>query len=60
MKLKKSLPAILLVAGVIFLVGAILIFAIAVPRADYAYKKILNVLCAVFMLILTGLCVLYW
>lgn len=60
MKLKKSLPAILLVAGVIFLAGAILIFAIAVPKADYAYKKILNILCAVFMLILTGLCVLYW
>ena len=60
MKLKKSLPAILLFAGVIFLVGAILIFAVAVPKADYAYKKILNILCAVFMLILTGLCVLYW
>ena len=60
MNLKKSLPAILLVAGAIFLIGAILIFAIAVPKADYAYKRILGILCAVFMLILTGLCVLYW
>ncbi len=60
MKLKKSLPLILLVVGVLFLIGAILIFAIAVPKADYAYKKILAIVCAVFMLMLTGLTVLYW
>ena len=60
MKLKKSLPLILLVVGALFLVGAILIFAIAVPKADYAYKKILAIVCAVFMLMLTGLTVSYW
>lgn len=60
MKLKKSLPLILLVVGALFLVGAILIFAIAVPKADYTYKKIIAIVCAVFMLMLTGLTVLYW
>ena len=60
MKLKKSLPLILLVVGALFLAGAVLIFAIAVPRADYAYKKVLAIVCAVFMLMLTGLTVSYW
>ena len=57
---KKMLPKILLVAGVLFLIGAILLFALAVPRADYAYKRVLSVICAVLMLVLAGLCVLYW
>ncbi len=47
------------VASVVFLVGAILLFAIAVPNADYAYKRVLGVICAILLIILTGLCWLY-
>ena len=57
---KKWLPTLLVVAGVIFLVGAILLFAIAVPRADQTYKRVLSVICAVLMLVLAGLSALYW
>ena len=60
MKLKKSLPIILLVAGVVLLIGAILILALAVPKADYAYKKVLGIVSGVLMLLITVLCVLYW
>ena len=60
MKLKKSLPMILLVVGAVLLVGAIWIFALAVPKADYTYKKVLGIVSAVLMLLITGLCVLYW
>lgn len=51
---------ILLVVGAVLLVGAILIFALAVPKADYTYKKVLGIVSAVLMLLITGLCVLYW
>lgn len=56
---KKWLPAVLGVAGVLFLIGAILLFAIAVPKADYAYKRVLSVICAILMLVLAGLSALY-
>ena len=57
---KRQLPIILMVVGVVFLVAAIVIFAVAVPKADYAYKKVLSIVCGVLMLILAGLCGLYW
>ena len=60
MKLKKYLPLALLVLGGLFAVGAILILLLAFPKADQSYKKILEIVCAVFMLMLTGLSVLYW
>lgn len=60
MKLKRILPTLILIAGVVFLIGAVLIFALVVPKADYAYKKVLSIVIAVFMLLLTGLSVLYW
>lgn len=61
MKLKKYLPLALLVIGVLFAVGAVLILFLAVPKAsDFKYKMVLEIVCAVFMLMLTGLSVLYW
>ena len=59
MKLKRILPALLLAAGVVFLVGAVLIFALVVPKVE-GYKQILSSIIAVFMLLLTALCALYW
>lgn len=59
MKLKKLLPILLVIACVIFLTAAILLFAIAVPRADLPYKSVLGVICAVLLLILAVLCALY-
>ena len=50
----------ILVAGVLFLICSILIFAIGVPNAEYAYKQVLSVICAILFLILAGLCGLYW
>ncbi|MBE6633878.1 MAG: hypothetical protein E7620_06000 [Ruminococcaceae bacterium] len=60
MNWKRFLPMILLAVGVIFLVCAILVFAIAVPKANYTYKLVLNVICAILMLVVAGLCFLYW
>jgi hypothetical protein len=59
MNLKKLLPTLLAVACVIFLAAAILLFAVAVPRADLPYKSILSVICAILLLILAGLCAWY-
>ena len=59
MNLKKLLPILLSVACVIFLVAAILLFAIAVPRADLPYKSILSVVCAILLLVLSGLSAWY-
>ena len=60
MKLKRYLPLVLLILGGLFAVGAALVLFLAVPKADQDYKKILEIVCAVFMLMLTGLSVLYW
>ena len=60
MKLKRYLPLGLLILGGVFAVGAALILFLALPRADQDYKKILEIVCAVFMLMLTGLSILYW
>ena len=50
---KKILPIILWIGLAVFAVGAILLFAVAVPRADAAYKRVLSVICAVLMLLLS-------
>ena len=60
MKLKRYLPLGLLILGGVFAVGAALILLLALPKADQDYKKILEIVCAVFMLMLTGLSILYW
>ena len=59
MKLKKAMPWLMGASGLIFLVGAILLFAIAIPNADAAYKSVMSAICAVLLLILTALCLLY-
>ncbi|MBR7098896.1 MAG: hypothetical protein IKC59_05725 [Clostridia bacterium] len=59
LNVKKLLPVLLWGAAAIFLIGAILIFVIAVPRSNFAYKRVLGVICALLMIILSGLCALY-
>lgn len=50
---KRILPAVLWGALAVFAVGAILLLAVAVPRADATYKSVLSVICAVLMLLLS-------
>lgn len=50
---KRVLPIVLWVGLAVFAIGAILLFAIAVPHADAAYKLVLSVICAVLMLLLS-------
>ncbi len=57
--LKKRLPLIMAIAAVISLVGAVLILAVPVARADAAYKKVLGIIISVLMIILSLLLVLY-
>lgn len=56
---KKLLPVALWVGLVVFFVGAILLFSIAVPRADAAYKRVLSLICAILMLLLSFLIGIY-
>lgn len=53
MNWKKVLPVVLWVGLAVFVIGAILLLAIAVPRADLAYKRVLSVICAVLMLLIS-------
>ena len=53
MNWKKVLPVVLWVSLAVFAIGAILLLAIAVPRADLAYKRVLSVICAVLMLLIS-------
>lgn len=49
---KKILPGVLWVGMIVFAVGAVLLLAIAVPRASATYQRVLSVICAVLMLLL--------
>lgn len=53
MNWKKVLPVVLWVGLAVFAIGAILLLAIAVPHADLAYKRVLSVICAVLMLLIS-------
>ncbi len=55
MNLKKKLPLIMAIVGVISLVCAILLFALALPHADAGYKRGLIVSIAILMILLTAL-----
>ena len=57
--LKKYLPTIMAVAAVISFVGAILVLAIPVARADVPYKQVLGIIIAVFMFLLAALLAVY-
>lgn len=59
MKLKKILPLILMILGAVSLIGAILIFVLAVPKADAVYKKVLEIIIASLMIVLSLLSALY-
>ncbi|MBE6553526.1 MAG: hypothetical protein E7666_04195 [Ruminococcaceae bacterium] len=54
MNLKKSIPVIVSSVGVLSLIGAILIFVLAVPNANAAYKQVLEVILACLMLLLAA------
>ncbi len=54
MNLKKCIPMIVTVVGVLSLIGAILLFVLAVPNANAAYKQVLEVILACLMLILAA------
>ena len=55
MNLKKKLPWIMMIVGLISLVGAILLFSLALPHADAGYKRGLIVSIAILMILLTAL-----
>lgn len=56
--LKKWLPLIMLAAGILSLIVAIILFAVAVPNSE-GYKKVLSVICAILLLVLTLLIAYY-
>ncbi len=60
MNWKKKLPLIVMIAGIVSFIGAVLLFALAVPRADAAYKRVLEIILASLMLLLSLLVVLYF
>lgn len=53
MALKKKIPMIMLIVGIITLIASILLFAIAIPKADATYKKVLTGIIAALMLVMT-------
>lgn len=57
--LKKWLPLIMAAALVVSIVVAILLLAVALPKADATYKKVLSVICAVLFFILAALLAYY-
>ncbi|MBQ2735084.1 MAG: hypothetical protein IJF33_04555 [Clostridia bacterium] len=59
MNLKKKLPLIVSVVGVLSLIGAILLLFVAAPKADVGYKRVLEILIGILMLVLAGLAVFY-
>ena len=59
MSLKKKLPLLMGLLGIISAVGAILLFAIALPAADAPYKKILTAIIASLLLVLSLLAAYY-
>ncbi len=58
-KLKQLLPVILIVAGALSAVGAILLFAVAAPRADATYKRVLDIIMGILMLLMSALVFYY-
>lgn len=59
MNLKKKIPLILLIAGAVSFVGAILILCFAVPKADATYKRVLEVIISCLMILLSLLIFYY-
>ncbi len=59
MNWKKYLPALMAVVGVLSLVGAALLLILAVPRADAAYKRVLEIIISALMILLSLLIFYY-
>lgn len=59
MDLKKKMPLLMAIGAGISFVGALLVLIIVVPNADAAYKRVLEVLIACFMLLLSMLIGVY-
>ncbi len=59
MDLKKRLPLIMGVVAVVSLVGAMLLFFLAAPRADAVYKRVLEIVIGVLLVIMAALIFFY-
>lgn len=57
--LKKWLPLLMAIAGILCVVVAIVLFAVAVPGSDATYKKVLGVICGILLIVLALLIVYY-
>ena len=55
MNLKKRIPMIMAVVACVSLVGALLLFAIAVPHANATYKRVLEVIISILLIAMSGL-----
>lgn len=53
MNLKKQLPLIISIVGVLSFVGAFLILCIAVPNANAAYKRVLEIIISILLFVLS-------
>ena len=59
MNWKKKIPLIMAAVAVLSFVGAILLLAIAVPKADAGYKRALEVIISCLMIVLSLLIAYY-
>lgn len=56
----KKLPTIMGIASIVGFIGALLLFIFAVPNADATYKRVMEVIIAILLLIVSLLMALYW
>ncbi|MBQ7347946.1 MAG: hypothetical protein IJW55_08310 [Clostridia bacterium] len=59
MNWKKKIPLFMMIAGIVSFIGAVLLLCLAVPRADATYKRVLEVIIASLMIILSLLIAYY-
>ncbi len=59
MNLKKRASLIMAVVAVVSLIGAILLLAIALPRANATYKRVLEIVIAILLIVLSALFAYY-
>ncbi|MBO5293931.1 MAG: hypothetical protein J6B71_01590 [Clostridia bacterium] len=59
MNLKKKIPLIIAAVGIVSLIGALLLFIVALPKADATYKKVLEIIIASLMVLLSLLSAYY-
>jgi hypothetical protein len=55
MNLKKRLPLIMAIVAAVSVIGAILLFVLAVPNADATYKIVLEIIIAILLILMAGL-----